>query len=740
RLASDGSRRVELVFRYAISSYEKGHYTIPAAELIVDGEKVRTEPQEIEILDDMALQRQEAQVGGRPVPYYAFFQTTKTTPFIGEKVPVELKVYFPYNQQVQDWGIPDFERDGVSVWRFKPLQSYSPGAAKLGGRDYSSVSYPSTLSANREGKVKIGPATLRLQTFQLTSGRPSDEPANLEIQPLELNVRPLPPGAPENFQNAIGSFKLDVSAGETEIHEGDPVSVTIVVRGTGNLDIIQAPKPLDGDGWKLYDAIPNQRGEERAEMSGVVSFTQLMRPLRTQSNIPAFTFVYFNPATEKYETLLSDAIPLRVLPSTNPPAGNLTAPKALPMPLEQMTDILEAIPNPKGLLGSSLHLPPGAWQIIPALIVAALLARMVLSQISSRVRKDPDAIARAKELREVERAPDERAAFYRAAGHFVERWLGDKKDPDVTALLTRRDEIAFRPESATMKIDRSERGQVLSTLKKLALPLIAASLLLTPGRVKADDAPATGPDTPQKAYQESRYPEAAKMWLESGPFDRLSSDTLFNIGNAAYRLGAPGEAALYYRRALARDGAHAEARQNLRFLERKFGSVTVQSADYQHFIAKLSLPAWRNMIWAGGWLIVIGLLVFAAGIRAPALRFAGVMALSFGPLVGALGGIGSHYYPDDARFAPLAEQMVVVSEQAVVRTDAARNSPQVITVPAGSLCRLVSRSGDWTYVEFASDAKSRGWVARTDVEPLIPTSPPEPPKVHPHTTLEGNNA
>ena len=50
---------------------------------------------------------------------------------------------------------------------------------------------------------------------------------------------------------------------------------------------------------------------------------------------------------------------------------------------------------------------------------------------------------------------------------------------------------------------------------------------------------------------EGRYSEAAKGWLDSGPFEQLSADTLFNIGNAAYRMGSPGEAALYYRRALA---------------------------------------------------------------------------------------------------------------------------------------------------------------------------------------------
>ena len=44
-----------------------------------------------------------------------------------------------------------------------------------------------------------------------------------------------------------------------------------------------------------------------------------MRPLRPQRAVPPFRLIYFDPAREVYDTLLSDAIPLNVLPST--PAG-----------------------------------------------------------------------------------------------------------------------------------------------------------------------------------------------------------------------------------------------------------------------------------------------------------------------------------------------------------------------------------------------------------------------------------
>ena len=50
---------------------------------------------------------------------------------------------------------------------------------------------------------------------------------------------------------------------ETEIRDGDPVNVNIVVSGSGNLDTLNVPKPLDADGWKLYPATSVQPGDRR---------------------------------------------------------------------------------------------------------------------------------------------------------------------------------------------------------------------------------------------------------------------------------------------------------------------------------------------------------------------------------------------------------------------------------------------------------------------------------------------
>jgi tetratricopeptide (TPR) repeat protein len=715
-------RRTEYFIPFSISSYEVGTYIIPGIELSFDGVTHRTSPVELRIIDDSKLTPTTITVGSQVIRYYAAFHALKDQPFIGEKQPVELKIYFPEDVYVIDWGIPEFERDGLSAWRFQPQPRLE--RAPLAGRKFASVSYPSTVSTNRAGQATLGPATLNLQLRMISTenfGGAFIQQVPIKIPAIQFDSKPLPPGAPEGFDNAIGSFDLRVRAGETEIREGDPITLEMTVRGSGNLDALSPPELLDADGWKLYDASAAERGEERRELAGEVTFRQFMRPLRPQRAIPPFRLVYFDPAKESYETLLSDAIPLNVLPSTNP-GMTLAAPQAMPIPLEEMTDILGVVNGSAGLISARRMLPPWIWQLIPALVALGLIVRIALLKLAPRLRKDPDLVAREREWKEVERAPGQSGEFYRRVGHFIERWLGDRKDSVIAEVLAKRDEVCFRQETADAKIDRSERQRVLRQLRRIALPLLLLAASLSGDRLSAaEDA--------QALYNEGRYDAAAKAWLDSGPYEQLPPDTLFNIGNASYRLGSPGEAALYYRRALERDPGHPEARQNLRFLERKFGSITVQRPDYQHQLARVPLGVWQGLVWASAWIVGIGLLVFPATCPGAGVRIAAIAGFVSAPLLAVCGLLAWRHFPDDARFAPAKEQVVIIADSADVRTDAARTAPKVIDAPAGSLCRILTRSGEWAYVAFTND--SRGWVPLVDIRPLLPETTPEPPRARP---------
>ncbi len=717
-------RKLEYVFQYRVAGYEVGKYTIPPIKVNVGGKITSTQPIDFMIFDPDELEPSIVDLGNRKIRCYSSFRVLNDRPYDNETTPAEIKVYVPRDLAVQDWGIPEFERDGLTAWRFQP--SRQTGSINLLGVPYYSISYPSTVTPTRTGPISIGPAKVRLITQENVMdpfSRWINVEMYLQVPKLELEALPLPAGAPAGFDNAVGSFRLTARADAVDIQEGDPLTVDLTVTGSGNLDTMSPPRLTETEGWKVYSTTTDQRGDERRELAGRVVFHQSIRPLEMKSAIPPFKLVYFDPKTKTYETLTTEAIALKMKPSAAAAAAGTEPVQVLPVPFERMNDILALIPANKLTEQAKPEFPRWIPHAIAGLFALILILKALWMRIVPGLRKDPDLLDRNRELQAVSRAKSSGDTdFLRAAGSFIERHLGNNPSPEIRNILAERDAACFRTDKPVSVLDRKRRDEILRILRASALAIAALFILGSTTTAHADDISAEA----TQAYDAARYEDAIKLWFDAGPYADLSADTLYNIGNACYRAGSPGYAALYYRRALIRDPGQQEARQNLRFIERKYGAITIQRPDYQYAVAKFPITSWQNTLWAGLWLSVLALLVFPATRPGARLRWVAVGALVIGPLLVSAGLLGWRYFPNDAQFAPLSRQAVIVQENVVLHTDAARTSPEVIDAPPGSLCEVIRDSGRWVYIAFAS--KTRGWVLRETLEMVQPETPPAPPK------------
>lgn len=733
-------RNIGYSYKYIVSASKEGTYTIPAISLRFPNKEITTSEITFQVIAPIELTTQQVVLGNRAIRYAAFFRAAKTNPYEGEIVPVELKIYFPADIDIEEWGIPDFERDGLTAWRFEPRPL--PGAAMLLGQECQVASYPSNLSAIKAGNVTIGPAKIRLIT-QLNSFGPFGSqtdlvPLNITASPLVINAQALPPNAPSSFSNAVGNFTMDIGVAETEVREGDPVNVEMEISGSGNLDSLDPPVLSDTEGWKIYDPTRSELGEERRYHRGMIRFTQFMRPTQRQAVIPPFDFTFFNPEKKAYETLRSSPIPLTLLPST---AGNSflnpSAPPAADIPVERMTDILGLITNAPILQPIRPAYFEHLWHILPIAVLLVLLIAIYIRRIHPRSIVPAHTKQQRLEWKDLSSQPAE--AFLREAGRFIEKWHPLTNDPDLQAILKERDLQCFRPASSSTPLPTKQKNAILAQLKKV-LPLITFLIAITIfGTLQAQEAPA--PKTPDATaspapateaaglYQKGQYKQAIDSWLAAGSYESLTPTTLFNIGNACYRMGSPGYAALYYRRALMQDPSFLEARQNLRFLERQFGSLTIKRPDYQYTLIQYPLPWIKNATWIALWTIVLSILVFPATARGSKFRIVAISALIIAPFTMIASFVAWSFYPSDSQFAAYKEQGVIVGDKVVARADAARTSAEVINAPAGSLCRIVRRTGKWTYVSFATE--TCGWVESSQIEPLIPQTPPKTPVIRP---------
>lgn len=716
-------RKLEYVFEFLVTSYEIGNFTIPSIEVYAGGMPSKTEPLEFSVFNPDELKWSEAVIGERSVRYASAFKVMNNQPYDGETIPIEIKLFVPRDLLVEDWGIPDFTRDGLTCWRFQPSQMR--GNVNLLGVPCVSVAYPSTLTATRSGSIGIGPASIRLVTTQMVlDGFPRRVTleTNVSVPELRLNARPLPVNAPEGFENAVGNFNISATVNQTEVTEGDPIPVEIIVSGSGNLDTVRPPKLIDPLGWKIYDASPSLRGDERRELSGQTVFQQFMRPLELKSALPGFKLVYFDPKKQSYETVTTAPTPLQMKPApqnTQAPALG-TPPTAANTPVERMTDILGIIDSPNTVQASGEKFPNWLLHAIAGFVAAILAIKAIAMRLRLRHPHDPAKKQRHKELKELERMKTgDRISFLLAAGHFIERQLGNQHTPELQAILAERDAECFKPKPPSTPIDRSQRDSILKTLRKAALASLALAMLGATPRADAADIAKT-------AYETARYSEAAKLWIESAPYESLTPDVLYNIGNACYRGNSPGNAALYYRRALNLDPHHAEARQNLRFIERKYGSITINRPAFQTTLARISIDTWKNLLWASLWIATLSLLTITATKRSSSARYFATVGLILGPMLAFCATLAWRAYPKDGEFAKDKLQAVVIHENATLHSEASRTSPEVIDAPPGSLCTILHQSGRWSYVGFAT--KTRGWIPTDMIEKILPDSPPKAPE------------
>jgi hypothetical protein len=172
------------------------------------------------------------------------------------------------------------------------------------------------VTPQRVGRFVFGPATLKGQfidgfdardrTLTVTHG-----PIFAVARAAELDVRDAPAeGRPPGYGGGFGRFEAKASVSPTRAHVGDPLTLTVEITGTGNLEGLAPPDlaalPVFSESFKVYEATAETKG-------GARHFTYSLRPLAASVKaVPPVPWSYFDVASEKYATLHTEALPIEV--------------------------------------------------------------------------------------------------------------------------------------------------------------------------------------------------------------------------------------------------------------------------------------------------------------------------------------------------------------------------------------------------------------------------------------------
>jgi hypothetical protein len=221
------------------------------------------------------------------------------------------------------------------------------------------------------------------------------------------------------------------------------------------------------------------------------------------------------------------------------------------------------------------------------------------------------------------------------------------------------------------------------------------------------------------AYKAGAINDARREFLAIAGAGHLSAALAHNLGNIEFRLGNPGQAALWYRRALVLQPFSPETLQNLRTLRRQqaFLSFDPFLLSFSHLSPRWISQGTILTAWVAG-LLLIWLLVLPPR---PGRRWPLVALLMLVLPVLALGSILTWQTRTDPH--PLSQRLVVSGKETQAYAAPAEASSTIIALPAGSEVLPLETRGNWIYCIIPGGEGKlplRGWIRAPRTEPLWP--------------------
>lgn len=280
----------------------------------------------------------------------------KSSAYVGEQITTNYKLYTRLPMQMSISKLPSL--NGFWTQDFELPKEMKPTEEIINGKKYQvfllkkSALFPQQVGklqldpAEAKGLVRVVQKTKRANPFaddpffsqfgSLFMGDPffdndlfsgmayKDIPVTIASAPVSINVKEVPnTKKPVTYTGAVGKFQFDVQLDKLSCSTDDALKLKLLIRGSGNLKLIEAPVFDLPKGLEKYDpiVIDSITGRTTA-IEGFKQFEYALLPTAPGDyEIAPIAFSYFNPATQQYESIVSQPIHLHVVLGKQLPAN-----------------------------------------------------------------------------------------------------------------------------------------------------------------------------------------------------------------------------------------------------------------------------------------------------------------------------------------------------------------------------------------------------------------------------------
>jgi hypothetical protein len=388
--------RYGFVASYQLTPTKTGVFTIPSMTVMVDGQAHQTRAIPVTV-----KKPQET------ADFKFRLAFSKETCYVGEPVLLTGIWYLAKNVSDVQFTIPFLQGSDFTMIPLKPSQATrrdsfeiplngtgiiaQQGQGVLAGKKYTTLTFQVALIPGKAGNFHAERAVVSSKARSSSRRSPFDDMFGRGGQytsvvtpapPVTLDVLSLPTaGRPASFNGLVGVYEIEANAAPTEVNVGDPITLTLRIRGDAYLDHVKMPaldkQPAMADNFK----IPTEAAAGKIEGREKV-FSQTLRAQHSGiTEIPAIELSYFDTERGEYRSARSTPIPLTVRETKVVTLSDMEG-SLLPVARTQLTARNEGIAHNysgpevlvnqayelNGLRGSALLL------LLPPLAYAALAA------------------------------------------------------------------------------------------------------------------------------------------------------------------------------------------------------------------------------------------------------------------------------------------------------------------------------------------------------------------------------
>ena len=330
-------------YSFYLRAIKEGKYTIPAATITVNKQKVKSTTADIEVVKDNSVVSGSSASGGSATNTKDVFLEAvpnKLSTYLGEQIILTYKIYYTIpisNLSISKapsysgfWTKDITENNGV-------LQQSS---IMRNGQEYHVATIQEiVLIPQKTGTLTIDPlditciAQIRQERQQPKGYDPFENffgdimgssytnvKKEMKSQPINIEVKALPTkDKPESFKGAVGQFTFTSKIDKTEMKSNDAFTVTYTVTGKGNIELLDIPRPVFPADFEVYDPkITSNVKNNSFGLSGSKKAEYVVIPrVSGDFTLNPTEFSYFDPSKNKYVTLESEKYELKVERSAN---------------------------------------------------------------------------------------------------------------------------------------------------------------------------------------------------------------------------------------------------------------------------------------------------------------------------------------------------------------------------------------------------------------------------------------